>query len=334
MSIQNHIKILVLIIIGGLHIFEIFADDRICIPMLSYPMEKVYLHLDNTSYLRGDKIWFKAYVVNADGNTLPSVSNTLYVELLNPGGEIIQRKIYKIEDGNAHGDFTINHLPFYSGYYEIRAYTKYMLNFGELNYFSRIIPIFDNYKQEGDAANVELRKRVKPKFQDLRKSPKKGKKVNLKFYPEGGYMVKGVQSCVAFEATDADGFPLDLKGTILTEDYLTVTNIEVSHEGKGMFKYTPTDLNAFANIICDGNEYKFKLPKPLEWGYVISVDNLTDEHNVKVRVSRSKGENKDTVGVILLGHGRVIDYAYIASKFEKPLDISFDKNLCCREFLK
>ena len=29
------------------------------------PEETVYLHLDNTSYYRGDKLWFSAYVVDA-----------------------------------------------------------------------------------------------------------------------------------------------------------------------------------------------------------------------------------------------------------------------------
>ena len=28
----------------------------------TYPREKAYLHFDNTSYYRGDTIWFKAYV--------------------------------------------------------------------------------------------------------------------------------------------------------------------------------------------------------------------------------------------------------------------------------
>ena len=38
----------------------------------------------------------------------------------------------------------------------------------------------------------------------------KAKKVNLKFFPEGGNLVKGVPSQVAFEATDAYGNPITL----------------------------------------------------------------------------------------------------------------------------
>ena len=85
--------------------------------------EKVYLHFDNTSYYQGDHIWFKCYVVSGR-HQLSDLSKTLYVELLNPGGEILEKRILKIENGECHGDFLLTRLPFYSGFYEVRAYTK------------------------------------------------------------------------------------------------------------------------------------------------------------------------------------------------------------------
>ena len=41
--------------------------------------EKVYLHLDNTSYYKGDTIWYKSYVVRADSLTYSDMSHILYV---------------------------------------------------------------------------------------------------------------------------------------------------------------------------------------------------------------------------------------------------------------
>ncbi len=86
----------------------------------SIPQEKVYLHFDNTSYYQGDNIWFKCYLVDAATNTASRLSRTLYVELLNPGGKVIQRRVLKVGNGQCHGAFSLEHLPFYSGYYEIR----------------------------------------------------------------------------------------------------------------------------------------------------------------------------------------------------------------------
>lgn len=36
----------------------------------------------------------------------------------------------------------------YAGFYEIRAYTRYMLNFGKENYFSRVLPVYDEPKKK------------------------------------------------------------------------------------------------------------------------------------------------------------------------------------------
>ena len=92
--------------------------------------EKVYLHFDNNCYFQGDTIWYKAYVVLADDNSPQPLSRILYVELLNEQGYIVERQQLPINmDGQANGQFAIADSAF-AGFYEIRAYTKWMLNFG------------------------------------------------------------------------------------------------------------------------------------------------------------------------------------------------------------
>ena len=75
------------------------------------PQEKVYLHFDNTGYYQGDQIWFQCYVVTSEFNRPTAWSKTLYVELLNPGGEIVSRQILPIRNGRCQGNFTLTHLP-------------------------------------------------------------------------------------------------------------------------------------------------------------------------------------------------------------------------------
>ena len=92
--------------------------------------EKVYLHFDNNCYFQGDTIWYKAYVVLADDNSPQPLSRILYVELLNEQGYIVERQQLPIsKNGQANGQFAIADSAF-AGFYEIRAYTKWMLNFG------------------------------------------------------------------------------------------------------------------------------------------------------------------------------------------------------------
>lgn len=118
-----------------------------------FPQEKVYLQFDNTGYYQGETIWFKAFVVNASGLTRTR-STVLYVDLLSPNGVLLEQKKLKIIAGQADGCFVLMDgsteqarelrgiLPYPSGYYEIRAYTQYMLNFNQHLEFSRVLPSF------------------------------------------------------------------------------------------------------------------------------------------------------------------------------------------------
>ena len=64
-----------------------------------YPQEKVYLHFDNTGYFKGETIWFKAYVTRTDTRNRTDLSKVLYVELLNPSGDVIEPRRLKIDNG-------------------------------------------------------------------------------------------------------------------------------------------------------------------------------------------------------------------------------------------
>ena len=91
--------------------------------------EKVYIHTDNTCYFVGDTIWYKAYVVRADNLHYTDMSRILYVELLTPDGLVKERQNIIISDqGFGDGCITLQD-SLYSGFYELRAYTRWMLNF-------------------------------------------------------------------------------------------------------------------------------------------------------------------------------------------------------------
>ena len=226
----------------------------------AYPQEKVHLHFDNTSYYQGDPIWFQCYVVTPGLNHPTELSKTLYVELLNPGGEIISKRVLPIRNGRCHSSFELTQLPFYSGFYEVRAYTKYMLNFGEEIIFSRVLPVFDKPANPGEYKEKNIQKYAVYKYPQTRKKAMKAKKVNLKFFPEGGNLVKGVPSQVAFEATDAYGNPITLFGRIINRRKEEIGHFATIHEGRGVFTYIPTGEDADkAEVELGGKKYRFDL---------------------------------------------------------------------------
>lgn len=87
-------------------VFERFFANAVTFSK-TFPREKVHLHLDNSSYYQGDTIWFKAYVVTATNNQLSNISKPLYVELLDQLGNVLERHIIKLHDGEGEGHIAL-----------------------------------------------------------------------------------------------------------------------------------------------------------------------------------------------------------------------------------
>ena len=299
------------------------------------PQEKVYLHFDNSTYYQGDDMWFSCYLVTSGFNRVSQLSKTLYVELLNPGGEVIETQILKVENGRCHGSFKLGKLPFYSGFYEVRAYTKYMLNFGEDVIFSRTFAVYDKPTKPGAYTEKSLLDYGRGKYPILRKTPVKEKKVALKFYPEGGNLVAGVPSQVAFEATDAYGNPIEVSGEIVGENKETIVRFKSVHDGKGVFTYTPTKAiseqknkaERFPQAVVNfkDKKYNFDLPAIQPKGIVMKVDNLSSPDSIGVSLLSNNDTPRGIFGLVLMSGSSLQKYMLIDTSEGKPIQFRICK---------
>ena len=108
--------------------------------IVSRLQEKVYLHTDKPYYYPGEVIWLKGYMNYAEPTLKDSLSKVLYVELINPERKITSSRMIPIQRGMSFGDIILSDsLP--SGEYYLRAYTNWMRNFGDENFFLKPIPI-------------------------------------------------------------------------------------------------------------------------------------------------------------------------------------------------
>jgi len=279
-----------------------------------YPQEKVYLHFDNTGYYLDETIWFKAYCVTASQHLPDTMSRVLYVELLNPLGKVLDTKKLKIVNGQCHGDFFLNpfNYDYLAGFYEIRAYTKWMLNFGEETIFSRVFPVFNAPQEEGDYSSADMKNTYKAEgiFPDTyRKNPSKSKKLNVSFYPEGGNLVKDIPSNVAFKATDEKGKGIEITGKVVNSKGRTIADFSSIHHGMGSFVYTPDGTNKVI-VYYDGHEHRVNLPKHIDTGYVLSVDNR-NRNALQLKIQKSKELAPDSLGVSVLCRGDVLYFTTI-----------------------
>ncbi|WP_432714631.1 TonB-dependent receptor plug domain-containing protein [Pedobacter sp.] len=102
--------------------------------------EKVHLHLDKPYYAIGDDIWFKAYLVNTLDNRPSTLSNLLYVELINEVDSVKKQLLLPVMGGITWGDFKLTD-SLQEGNYRIRAYTKWMRNAGTEFMYDKTIKI-------------------------------------------------------------------------------------------------------------------------------------------------------------------------------------------------
>ena len=282
----------------------------------AYPREKVSLHLDNASYYLGDTIWFKAYVVTAEQNLPTTISKPLYVELLDQLGNVVERQIIQLTDGEGTGQIILNN-TFFTGYYEMRAYTKWMLAFDNPSCFSRVLPVYRKRLSDEETPRSIATYRMDA---SMKQRPKdKEKKFTVRFFPEGGQLVKGISSIVAFEATSRDKGAADVEGTVVLPSGEELAHIRSLHDGMGYFEYKPEEKAGVAKIDYEGSTYQFDLPEALPQGYVLRIDNRREM--LDITVARSSQAMKDTLAVFVSSQGR--PYKCMTLDFEDELNCQF-----------
>jgi len=209
------------------------AVNNINKQLLVFPHEKIYLHTDKPYYITGEKIFFRAFLLDALSNQLTEFSRYVYVELINPADSVVQRlKIRPDENNLFYGAILLpEDLP--QGAYKIRAYTRYMLNQGESSFFSKYIRI---PYPEGD--------------------------FDVSFYPEGGHLIAGQSSNVAFKAVNTDGTALNIKGEILDSKGNRVAEFKTVHDGMGDFIIIPQPDEHYQAVCRNGDRtLRFDLPE-------------------------------------------------------------------------
>ena len=288
--------------------------------------EKIYVHTDNECYFVGDTLWYKAYVLRADNLHQTDMSRMAYVELLSPDGLVVERQCIVVgKGGYACGQFALTD-SLYSGFYELRAYTRWMLNFNVserehasfdryLFYnnamckdffrdwdglFSRVIPVYSKPVEEGDWGGKYMYGRPK---QEIARPPKE--ELIVDFYPEGGALVEGLKSRVAFEIRDEYGERFDLEGQL--DDG---TKVKVMREGRGVFDYLPTKKRGQLTFEWKGKTRSFDLPKAREHGLVLTLSSQSPSSSSvwTASLSHSADMEGQPVGVAVLCRGRLVSF--------------------------
>ncbi|QEC77864.1 TonB-dependent receptor [Mucilaginibacter ginsenosidivorax] len=139
-------------------------------------------------------------------------------------------------------------------------------------------------------------------------------KIDVQFFPEGGSLINGVNSKIAFKAIGADGLGVDVKGTVVDDQNQVIANFNSTHLGMGVFKFVPATGKTYKAHITytDGSEGIFDLPKAVDNAYSLAIDNSYDD-NILIKILPGKdllNGDTPTAGLLLVAQvGGEIYYA-------------------------
>lgn len=286
----------------------------------AFPQEKVYVHFDNTGYFQGERIWMKVYVTRADNGQPTDLSQVVYVELLSQSGDVVERRKLKVEHGEAVGDILLDKV-IGTGFFEVRAYTRYMLNFGAETAFSRVLPIFRRPAVEGNFENPvidtrsaryrmperEVQTDTVAALDPAAHKRRKGGGYHVNFYPEGGNLVVGLPSRVAFTVSDRDYKPVAMSGLLQDSRGETITVVRTDSDGRGIFEVVPSDTLLSLALSGDGKRKgEFQMDGIETEGCVVRADAVTDDSNVLVQLWSSAGMQGRLLGYTVMNNGNIL----------------------------
>lgn len=134
-----------------------------------FPQEKIYAHIDRSSYLINDTIWFRTFLVDAQTHSPRLHSNFVYTELINSANQIVKRVKVKRNENVFSGFIDLDE-ELAAGNYQLRFYTTYMTSKDESYFFKRPIRI-------GNYMSAKYSCEVKTTFRE-----KRNLKVELRFH--------------------------------------------------------------------------------------------------------------------------------------------------------
>ncbi len=249
--------------------------------------EQLLLHTDSERYRPKETLFFKAYVLTGPKQLRVSASDVLRVELLDVQGNLVLDQYHKIRQGTADG---IMELPknLTEGTYYLRAYTRWMLNYGEENLPIKEVLVLGT-KNSSDYTSG-----------------------SIAIFPEGGHFVKGLENRAVLSASHGN----PIHGTIVNEEGIQVANVMDYGSGLATFSFVPKERENY--FFEKPNEDRIQLKQTFEVGAVLHANNIEDQ-KIQIRIGVTEALREGTY--FLRGTRKGKEYLKSEISFDGDRDI-------------
>lgn len=248
------------------------------------PAELAYIQTSKGIYETGEDLWFKVYLLDAHYFVPSALSRTLYLQMVKENtNRVVWQEKYEIKNGFADGHVFLRD-SLSEGDYLLEAYTGH-------SFFNDSTAFYATRK-------ITLRKNMAPRPAVTaglnRVFYKKGDPIQFGMFPEGGNLVAGLPSNLAFKAVNIDGNPLEVAGALF-EDNIPLLEFKSTHAGMGSLYFTPLAGKRYHIRLSEpAIDSTFLLPGVYPEGVALRLDGQDKEY-LRFIVSQSPGRKKAAV---------------------------------------
>ena len=223
------------------------------------PRISIFLHMNKSTYVRGEHIWFKGYMYNRVKAEPFKEAVNVYVGIYDKDGNQKEKHLVLSKEGQLQGQIAIDS-SFVDGQYYIKASTSWMKDLKE----------DDSFVQQFMVLNSEL----------VLENNNPSEDYDIQFFPESGHWVSNVQSVLGIKMLDENGNAgANMVGIIRNHIGEEIVRFRTNRLGFAKVIMTPSASERYWATVSNPNGKEWRVPLPAidSLGLVLSTRNISED---------------------------------------------------------
>ena len=274
------------------------------------PREVAYVHLNKSTYIKGEMLGLTAYVFDKTKSQLSTNSTNLYCTIEDSQGKRIKEDLIMLIKGVSNNAFKIDS-TFTTGNYVIKAYTNWMRNFDEQNYFVSSFAVVDpDITPESVAEKSEVIQ------------------LDIQVLPESGHAIYNAQNTYGIIVKNqyGKGIP-NLKAAVIQNNLDTINKFSLNRFGIAKTPLKPSKGNTYEIVVnYNGEDYNMPISDIKDQGVVMSVKAMRDKTLVSVFNNKLTDPNK-TYKLVLHNGNQINSWEFKINAEDNKQEKLFDNKI-------
>ncbi len=263
--------------------------------------ELVYAHLNKSTLLNNEMLGFSAYVIDKSNKSALTITHNLYCTISNDKNKIVKEKLIQVKKGLAHNTFKIDS-SFTPGVYTFRAYTNWMLNFNERNYYEQSFLVLANNNATNSLEKEEF---------------------TIQVLPEAGHLISKTNNNLGIVVKNKQGFGLSFaKGKLMSNDII-ISEFQLNQFGIAKVPLIPSFGQSYSVVIEKDETLLEKEIENIEkLGISLSLSNLREKVGLSFFINNETLDLVKDKTYFIAVHDGNKKIKTISFKFDNQLQVS------------